>query len=66
MAVARKRTTVKRLVERARVASGNAKFALHRLPKNPWMRNDAAKAVRKGRIGSFGGKNRGIPAISYS
>lgn len=39
----------KALVERAKYASGNKKYALDRMPKGHWMRKDQAKRVRKSR-----------------
>lgn len=58
-------SAVKRLVERAKQVSGNAKYGLDRMPKGHWMRKDAAKAVRKQRINPFGKKDRGLPPMSY-
>lgn len=64
--MAKRKTSAKRLVERARIASGNTRLGLSRMPKNHWMRTDAAKAVRQQRGGLFGRKHRGIPEVPYS
>jgi hypothetical protein len=49
MATRKPRFNAKLLVDRARHASGNAKYALHRMPKGHWMRTDQAKKIRKAR-----------------
>ena len=44
----------KDLVTRARLASGNDKFGLSRMPKGHWMRKDQAKIVRRNRVNAVG------------
>lgn len=60
--MARKKTLkqVKALVERAKIASGNSRYQLDRMPKNHWMRKDQAAHVRKMRVDQFGKIRSGI------
>lgn len=64
--MSRRRFNARDLVARARHYSGNARLALHRMPRGHWMRIDQARSVRRQRVDRFGKCDQGFPAMAYS